>query len=115
MSLTRKQQQPSSTTFHGNVPGKSAQPLGKIYLKVAFGSTSNFRSEILTFEVVEFKSPYHVLFGRPAYSKFMARPCYVYLKLKMPAPHGVITIDGSTKVATACEKEDTTYAEQTCT
>ena len=111
MSLTRKQLQPSSTIFHGIVPGKLAHSMGKIYLEVAFGNTSNFRLEILPFEVIDFKSPYHALFGRPAYAKFMARPCYVYLKLKMPGPRGVITIDGSREVAIACEKEDATYAE----
>ena len=37
------------------------------------------------FEVVKIKSPYHALFGRLAYARFMARPCYVYLKLKILA------------------------------
>src|SRR4051812_9052860 len=94
MSLTRKQLQPSSMVFHGIVPGKLAHSLGKIYLEVAFGSTSNFRSEILPFEVVDFKSPYHALYGWPAYARFMAHPCYVYLKLKMMVPYRVITIVG---------------------
>ena len=114
MSLTRKQLQPSSTVFHGIVPGKSAHPLGRIHLEVAFGSTSNFRSEILPFEVVDFKSPYHALFGRPAYAKFMARPCYVYLKLKMSGPYGIITVDESREIASSCEKEDAAYVEQAC-
>ena len=81
--------------FHGIVPGKSAKPIGKIYLEVAFGTMENYRSEIMPFEVVDLKSPYHALFGRPAYFKFMARPCYVYLKLNMPGPAGVITVHGS--------------------
>src|SRR3954470_14523700 len=114
MSLTRKQLQPSSTVFHLIVPEKSAHPMEKIYLEVAFGNTSNFRSEILPFEVVDFKSPYHALFGRPSYAKFMARPCYVYLKLKMAGPCSVITVDRSREVAIACEKEDAMYAEKTC-
>ena len=40
--------------------------MGKVYLEVAFGTMENFRSEILPFEVVDLKSPYHALFGRPA-------------------------------------------------
>ena len=83
-------------------------------MEVAFGNSKNFRSEILPFEVVKFKSPYHALLGRPAYAKFMARPCYIYLKLKMPGPHGVITVEGSRDIALACEKEDVTYAESAC-
>ena len=45
----------------------------------------------------------------------MARPCYVYLKLKMPGPRSVITVDASREIAIACEKDDSTYAETTCT
>ena len=32
----------------------------------------------------------------------MARPCYVYLKLKMPGPKGVINITGNRKKAEEC-------------
>ena len=80
-------------------------------MEVAFGNAKNFRSEILPFEVVKIQSPYHAILGRTAYTKFMARPCYTYLKLKMPGPHGVITVQGSHEIARACEKNDATYAE----
>src|SRR4051812_40357839 len=111
MGLSNEQLQPSTTTFHGLVPGKSAQPIGRITLDVAFGNITNFRSEILSFEVVKFRSPYHALLGRPAYARFMARPCYIYLKLKMPSPYGVSIVNGSPYIALACEKDDITYAE----
>ena len=94
--------------------GKSAQPIGRIYLEVAFRTMDNYRSEILAFEVVKFKSPYHALFGRPAYAKFMARPCYIYLKLKMPGPKGNITVHGDLDIALECEEGDATYAETAC-
>ena len=55
--------QPTSTVFHGIVPGRSAQPVGKITLGVTFGTEENFRSEFLCFEVLKFQSPYHALFG----------------------------------------------------
>ena len=74
MGLTDKNLKPSNTVFHGVVPGKSAYPVGKIALEVAFGDEHDSRSEVLTFEVVKIKSPYHALFGRPAYAKFMASP-----------------------------------------
>ena len=61
------------------VPGKSAYPAGKIALEVAFGDDYDYRTEMLWFQVVKIKSPYHALFGRLAYAKFMARPCNVYL------------------------------------
>ena len=66
------------------------------------------------FEVVKLKSPYHALFGRPAYARFMARPCYVYLKIKMPGPKGPITVDGDRRIARECEEGDAAYAEVAC-
>ena len=79
MGLTDKNLKMSNTVFHGVVPGKSAYHVGKIELEVAFGDENDSRAERLTFEVVKIRSPYHALFGRPAYAKFMARPFYVYL------------------------------------
>ena len=56
-----------------------------------FGNRANFRSEVLTFEVVDFLGSYHAILGRPCYTKFMAIPNYTYLKLKMPRLNDVIT------------------------
>ena len=44
----------------------------------------------------------------------MARPCYVYLQLKMPGYKGTITVHGSRKVALECEEGDAAYAESVC-
>jgi hypothetical protein len=44
----------------------------------------------------------------------MARPCYIYLKLKMPGPNGPITVHGSRKVTMECEEGDAAYAEAAC-
>ena len=96
------------------VPGKSAYPVGNIALEVAFGDDYDSRSETLTFEVVKIKSLYHALFGQPAYAKFMARPCYVYLQLKIPGHKGTITVHGSRKIALECEEGDAAYAESVC-
>ena len=114
MGLTDKSLKPSNTVFHGVVPGKSAYPVGKIALEVAFGDENISRAEILTFEVVKIKSPYHALFGWPAYAKLMARPCYVYLQLKIPGHKGTITVHGSRKIALECEEGDAAYAESVC-
>jgi hypothetical protein len=40
--------------FHGIIPGKRVQPLGQLDLLVCFETSSNFRKETLTFEVVGF-------------------------------------------------------------
>ena len=96
------------------VLGKSSYPVGKIALEVVFGDDHDSRSETVTFEVVKIRSLYHVLFGRPVYAKFMARPCYVYLHLKMPGHKGTITVHGSRKIALECEEGDAAYAESVC-
>ena len=63
MNLLEKDLMPSTTVFHGIVPGKSAYPIGRVRLTFAFGTAYNYRSESLMFEVVKLKSPYHALFG----------------------------------------------------
>ncbi|KAK1614353.1 hypothetical protein QYE76_019870 [Lolium multiflorum] len=111
MNLTKEQLKHSNTEFHGVVPGKKANSLGSITLPVAFGDVHNFREEKITFEVVPFKSSYHVIFGRPTYHKFHARACYIYNKLKIPGPKGMITISGDYKKAHECELGEAAFAE----
>ena len=41
----------------------------------------------------------------------MARPCYVYLKLKMPRPKGVIPITGNRKKAEECFQKGSKIAD----
>ena len=101
----------SNMSFHGVIPGKKAESLGQIALDVVFGDSKHFRKEKLTFEVVDFQSAYHAILGRPAYARFMARPCYVYLKLKMPGPKGVITVTGDRKKAEECFQKGSKIAD----
>ena len=96
---------PGGLPFHGVILGALAYPLGQIDLPVTFGSRTNFRSEVLTFEVVDFPGSYHTILGRPCYAKFMAIPNYTYLKLKMPGPNGVITIGSTFSHAYMCDRE----------
>ena len=102
----------SNMQFHGVIPGKKARSLGQISLDVVFGDEKNFRKESLTFEVVDFRSAYHAILGRPAYARFMARPCYVYLKLKMPGPNGVITVTGNRQRAEECLQQGSIIADE---
>jgi hypothetical protein len=79
-------------------------PLGTITLSVTFGDQVHYRKETLSFEVIDFEGPYHVILGRPCYAKFVANPSYAYLKLKMPGPCSVITVTGSFQYAYECER-----------
>jgi hypothetical protein len=47
------------------VPVKAAYPIGPVCLPVTFGTEENFHTEYLTFEVADFRSSYHAIFGRP--------------------------------------------------
>jgi len=102
----------SNMQFHGVIPGKKANSLGQITLDVVFSDSKNYRKEKLTFEVVDFQSAYHAILGRPAYARFMARPCYVYLKLKMPIPKGVITVTGNKQRAEECLQKGCKIADE---
>src|SRR3954463_4537737 len=111
MNLTRANLKHSTVEFHGVVPGKKGNSLGCIKLPVAFGDVNNYREEMINFEVVDFKSSYHVIFGRPTYHKFHARPCDIYNKLKIPGPNGMITVTGSFKKAQECALGEAAFAE----
>jgi hypothetical protein len=89
--------------FYGDVPGKAAYPIGRVCLPVTFGTEENFRTEYLTFEVADFCSSYHAIFGRPMLAKFMAIPHHTYLIMKMPAPNGILSVLGDIMVSYNCE------------
>ena len=97
MGINTSQIKPTNTTFKGVIIGVEARCTGSITLEVVFGSPDNFRSEELIFDIVPFRSGYHTLLGRTAFARCNAVPHYAYLKLKMPGPHGDITVNGNTE------------------
>ena len=66
----------------------------------------------LTFDIVSFRSGYHALLGRTAFARFNAVLHYAYLKLKMPGPRGVITVNGNTKRSLRTEEHTTALATE---
>jgi hypothetical protein len=73
--------------------------MGKVRVDVSFGGRDNCRVENLLFEVVGLDSPYHALLARPALAAFMASTHTAYLKMKMPAPRGPLTVVGNYKIS----------------
>ncbi|XP_015697636.2 uncharacterized protein LOC107305225 [Oryza brachyantha] len=69
-----------------------------------------------------FETAYHAIISRPALAKFMAVPYYTYswsrcphytyLMVKMPGPHGIITLRNDIKQAFSCEAESCEIAQQ---
>ncbi|XP_015698968.1 uncharacterized protein LOC102711942 [Oryza brachyantha] len=96
----------------GSFPGLSATPLGQITLPVTFGTKDNYRMENIYFEVTIFETAYQAIISRPALVKFMAVPHYTYLMVKMPEPHGVITLRSDIKQAFNCEAESCEITQQ---
>ena len=92
------------------IPGVEACCRGYLVLEVTFGSPGNFRSEELLFTIAPLQSGYHALLRRTAFARFNAIPHYAYLKLKMPGPHGVITVNGNIEHSLRAEEYETALA-----
>ena len=100
------------TTFKGVIPGVEANCTGSVTLEVVFGSPENFRIEELIFDIVPFRSGYHAPLGRTAFARFNVVPHYAYLKLKMPGPRGVITVNGNTDRSLRTEEHTAALAAE---
>ena len=96
MGIDPSRIKPTKTTFKGVISGVEARCMGSITLEVVFGSPDNLQSEELIFDIIPFRSGYHALLGRTAFARFNAVPHYAYLKLKMPGPRRIITVNGNT-------------------
>ena len=112
MGINPSRIKPTKTTFKGVIPGVEACNMGSITLEVVFGSPDNFRSEELIFDIVPFRSGYHALLGRTAFAKFNAVPHYAYLKLKMPSPRSVISVNGNTECSLRTEEHTAAFASE---
>ena len=112
MGIDPSRIKPTKTTFKGVILGVEANCTGSVTLEVVFGSPDNFRSEELIFDIVPFRSGYHALLGRTTFAKFNAVPHYAYLKLKMPGPRGVITVNGNTEHSLRIEEHTVALAAE---
>jgi hypothetical protein len=63
LMLAQEQLKNSLHPFYGVVLDKQPIPLGKINLSVTFRNVSNYHTKTLTFEVVDFSGPYHIILG----------------------------------------------------
>jgi hypothetical protein len=111
MGISQSQLRPSTTLFHEVVPVMEVLPIGQIDLPVTFEDLRNFRTKILTFEVVGFSGMYHAILGRLTYAKSMVVPNYTYLKLKIPSPKGIITVGTTYQRAFECDAECFQFAK----
>src|SRR5437763_1171241 len=111
MKIPRSELKRSSAPFHGVIPGTSAIPLGQIRLPITLGSRENFWNENISFEVADSEATYHAMLRRPALTKFMAVPHYIYMMMKLPGPNGIISLRGDVRRSHNCDQESCTLAE----
>ena len=71
--------------------GNTINALGKITIPVSFGKGTSFRTEDITFNVVDIDYPYNAIFGRGVLNTFGAIPHHAYLCMKIPGREGIIT------------------------
>ncbi|XP_014661321.1 uncharacterized protein LOC106804539 [Setaria italica] len=81
------------------------ETLKRVVLPITFSTLDNYRTEHLTFEIANFKTSYHAIFGRPMLARFMAIPNHTYLVMKMPAPKGVFPMFGDIETFYNCDIE----------
>jgi hypothetical protein len=79
------------------------EALGKIDINVTFGQDATMRTEVITFDVVDFVYPYNAIFGRNTINKFTAVIHQGYLLMNIPTAAGVISVYGSQEEARRAE------------
>jgi hypothetical protein len=91
---------------------KRIEALGKIDVNVTFGQDATMRTEVITFDVVDFAYPYNAIFDRNTINKFAAVIHQGYLLMKIPTAVGVISVYGSQEEAQRDERNTSVHNRQ---
>ena len=68
--------------FTGVTAGTTT-PIGQVSLPVTFGTRSNYRTELIDFDVANLGLPYKAILGYPALAKFMMVTHHAYNTVKL--------------------------------
>jgi hypothetical protein len=104
MGISHTLLKPSDNPLYG-FGGKSTFPVGKIELPLSFGVAPNAWSEQVTFDIVDMVYPYNAIMDRGSINKFEVAIHRLYLCMKIPGPHGVITVYGNQQTARNIERD----------
>jgi hypothetical protein len=96
MGFDRKQLKEAPKLLYG-FRGRRIEPIGSISLPLSFCSLHNARIEHITLDVVDMHYPYNAIFDRGFLNTFKTALHSLYLRLKVPAALGVISICGNQK------------------
>jgi hypothetical protein len=94
MDFKREDLQKAEHPLYG-FGNKRIEALGKIDVNVTFRQDTTMRTEVITFDVIEFVYVYNAIFGRNTINKFVADIHQGYLLMKIPHAAGVISVYGS--------------------
>jgi hypothetical protein len=83
---------------------KRIKALGKIDVNVTFRQDATMRTEVITFDVIDFMYPYNAIFGHNTINKFAVVIHQGYLLMKIPTVAGVISVYGSQEEAQRAER-----------
>jgi hypothetical protein len=88
---------------------KIIKALGKIDVNVTFGQGATMRTEVITFNVVDFVYLYNAIFSHNTINKFAVVIHQGYLMMKIPTAAGVISVYGSQEEARRAERNTSVH------
>jgi hypothetical protein len=91
---------------------KRIEALGKIDVNVTFGQDATMRTEVITFDVVDFVYPYNAIFGHNTINKFAVVIHQGYLLVKIPTVTGVISVYGIQEEVRRAERNTSVHNRQ---
>jgi hypothetical protein len=111
MGFRREDLQKAEHPLYG-FSNKRIEALGKIDVNVTFGQDATMRTEVITFDVVDFVYRYNAIFGRNTINKFAEVIHQGYLLMKIPTAAGVISVYGSQEEARRAERNTSVHNRQ---
>jgi hypothetical protein len=104
MGFKREDLQKAEHPLYG-FGNKRIEALGKNDVIVTFGQDATMRTEVITFDVVDFVYPYNAIFDRNTINKFVTVIHQGYLLMKIATAAGVISVYGSQEEARRAEHD----------
>jgi hypothetical protein len=85
---------------------ETIRPLGKIELKVCFGSEGLYRRTTMRFAVVRSPSPYNIILGRTGIKMLRVIPSTIHSMMKFPTPRGIATLVTRSVIISECRRSE---------
>jgi hypothetical protein len=103
MGFKKEDLQKAEHSLYG-FSNKRIEVLSKTDVNMTFGQDAMMRTEVITFDVIDFVYPYNAIFGWNTINKFAAVIRQGYLLMKIPTVSGVISVYGSPEETRRAER-----------